>query len=56
MVAALLFQRQLPPAGGAVDILRKKHGVTAEAAVEKIVAKLPVKTKKSTHPKTAAYA
>src|SRR5262245_39312895 len=30
---------------GAVDILRKKHGLTAEAAVEKILAKL--KTKKS---------
>lgn len=39
---------------GAVDILRKKHGLTAEAAVEKIVAKLPAKAKKGSHPKSAA--
>jgi 1-deoxy-D-xylulose-5-phosphate synthase len=39
---------------GAVDILRKKHGITAEAAVEKITAKLLVKTKKGSQPKSAA--
>jgi len=39
---------------GAVDILRKKHGLTAEAAVEKILAKLPAKAKKGSHPKSAA--
>ncbi len=37
---------------GAIDILRKKHGLTAEAAVEKI---LPlVKSKKPAQPKSAA--
>ncbi len=39
---------------GAVDILRKKHGVTAEAAVEKILAKLPATKKKGSQPKSAA--
>jgi 1-deoxy-D-xylulose-5-phosphate synthase len=32
---------------GSVDILRKKHGVTAEAAVQKILAVLPTQAAKS---------
>jgi 1-deoxy-D-xylulose-5-phosphate synthase len=39
---------------GNVDILRKKHGLTAEAAVEKILAQLAVKPAKKSEPKTAA--
>jgi 1-deoxy-D-xylulose-5-phosphate synthase len=39
---------------GAVDILRQKYGLTAEAAVEQIVAKLSSKQAKSSHPKSAA--
>ena len=39
---------------GAVDILRKKHGLTAAAAVEKIVAQLSAKNAKSKQPKNAA--
>jgi 1-deoxy-D-xylulose-5-phosphate synthase len=39
---------------GAVDILRKKHGLTAEAAVEKIVAQLSPRSAKSKQPKSAA--
>jgi hypothetical protein len=37
-----------------VDILRKKHGLTAEAAVEKITAQLAPKTAKSKQTKSAA--
>jgi 1-deoxy-D-xylulose-5-phosphate synthase len=39
---------------GNVDILRKKHGLTAEAAVEKITARLAAPRKKSSQPKSAA--
>jgi 1-deoxy-D-xylulose-5-phosphate synthase len=39
---------------GAVDILRKKHGLTAEAAVEKILACLPAHGTKPAQPKSAA--
>ncbi|MEQ1861715.1 MAG: 1-deoxy-D-xylulose-5-phosphate synthase [Chthoniobacteraceae bacterium] len=39
---------------GAVDILRKKHGLTPEAAVEKILAQLAAKAAKSAQPKSAA--
>jgi 1-deoxy-D-xylulose-5-phosphate synthase len=39
---------------GAVDILRKKHGITAEAAVEKVLARLKPKKTRDSHPQTAA--
>lgn len=39
---------------GAVDILRKKHGLTAEAAVEKVLAALPKQASQSAGPKSAA--
>jgi 1-deoxy-D-xylulose-5-phosphate synthase len=39
---------------GAVDILRKKHGLTAEAAVEKVLAQLSAKGVSGSRPKTAA--
>jgi 1-deoxy-D-xylulose-5-phosphate synthase len=42
---------------GAVDILRKKHGLTPESAVEKILAQLPAKAAKAgktSQPKSAA--
>jgi 1-deoxy-D-xylulose-5-phosphate synthase len=39
---------------GAVDILRKKHGLTAEAAVEKIMTRLTTKQSKIAQPRSAA--
>jgi 1-deoxy-D-xylulose-5-phosphate synthase len=39
---------------GAIDILRQKHGLTAAAAVEKIVPLIKVKKKVIAQPKTAA--
>jgi 1-deoxy-D-xylulose-5-phosphate synthase len=39
---------------GAVNILREKHGLTAEAAVEKITAKLGLKKRKTSVPQSAA--
>ncbi|MEO8353696.1 MAG: 1-deoxy-D-xylulose-5-phosphate synthase [Chthoniobacteraceae bacterium] len=39
---------------GAVNILREKHGLTAEAAVEKITAKLDPKKRKTSVPQSAA--
>jgi 1-deoxy-D-xylulose-5-phosphate synthase len=39
---------------GSVEILRKKHGLTPEAAAEKILARLAVKPAKKSEPKTAA--
>ena len=39
---------------GAVEILRKKHGITAEAAVEKITARLSAKKSGSAKPRNAA--
>ena len=39
---------------GGVDILRKKHGLTAEAAVEKILPHVKPATVSAKRPKTAA--
>ena len=39
---------------GSVDVLRKKHGLTAEAAVEKILALVKSKTNTGSQPKSAA--